>query len=81
MHTQVTFLQNKHKIMQKNKFSERLNRYLKNNKIKKGNFARSIGLTRDALYKYETNQRVLPTIVKRAIMQYTNNIIHFDEVK
>lgn len=65
----------------KSRFALRLNKFLKNNKIKKGAFAKSLGITRDALYKYETEQRILPKHMKRAIMQYTNNIIHFDEVE
>ena len=67
--------------MKKNKFSERLNVFLKNNKIKKYKFCESLGITRDCLYKYETDQRVLPRVVKKAIMQETNNIITFDEVE
>ena len=60
--------------------TKNLKSFLKSKKIKKGAFAASIGITRDCLYKYETGARTIPKHVKRAIMQYTNDIIHFKEV-
>ena len=61
--------------------SKNLRSFLRSHKITKGKFARDIGITPDCLYKYETGARTIPKIVKRAIMQYTNDIIHFSEVE
>jgi len=64
-----------HELLTKN-----LRSFLRSHKIRKGKFALAIGITPDCLYKYETGARTIPKHMKRAIMQYTNDIIHFSEV-
>ena len=64
-----------------NQFALHLHRFLKNNKIKKYKFAAAIGVSNMTLHRYCENETSIPIKVKRAIMQYTNNIIDFPEIE
>jgi hypothetical protein len=57
-----------------------LDTWLKTNKIKKYKFCERIGISRYSLHKYITGRLQMPLKVKKAIMQETNNVIHFEEV-
>ena len=63
-----------------NYFKADLERYLKYRKMKYYQFAQAIGISIMQLYRYRVAPETIPKTVKRAIMQYTNDIIHFKEV-
>ena len=64
-----------------NRFKPDLAKFLKAHKIKYCDFAPAIGISIMQLYRYRVAPETIPKIVKRAIMQYTNDIIHFSEVE